>query len=58
MDDVEFESSTFRRVYQYLRWHDGSPNPNPNPNPNLLDQFMYEGRIEGDITDCLQHLLK
>ena len=50
MDDEEFKSSTFQRVYQYLRRHDSSP--------SLLDQFKYEGRIEGSITDCLQHLLK
>lgn len=50
MDDGEFKSSMFQRVYQYLKRHDSSP--------NLLDQFRYEGKIEGNITDCLQHILK
>ena len=50
MDNEEFENSTFQRVYQYLRRHDSDP--------NLLDQFKYEGRIEGNITDCLQLFLK
>ena len=50
MDEEEFERSTFQRVYQYLRRQDRDP--------KLLDRFKYEGRVEGNIADCLQHCLK
>ena len=50
MDSEEFGYSTFQRVYQYLRRHE--------TNSKLLNRFKYEGRVEGDIADCLKYLLK
>ena len=53
MDKEEFENSMFQRVYQYLRRNDSDP--------ELLDHFNYkyeEGTVEGDVTHCIQCMLK
>ena len=49
MDQKEFESETFQRVYQYLRRHAAG---------NNLDRFSYiRGTTEGTPHDCLQTFL-
>ena len=49
MDQGEFESETFQRVYQYLRRHAAGSN---------IDTFSYfRGTIEGTPHDCLQSFL-
>ena len=49
MDVQEFESSTYQRVYQYLKRYNMKHN---------LDEFSYTGSIEGTQEDCLQIILK
>ena len=50
MDEEEFKSEAYQRVYQYLRLHVMNHN---------LDQFSYiKGSIEGSTSDCLQVILK
>lgn len=50
MDDHEFRSATFQRVYQYLRRHIiGNTN---------LDRFQYQGNPEGNPVDCLKIFLQ
>ena len=50
MDENEFESDTFQRVYQYLRCHATNSN---------LDGFTYnKGTVEGTPYDCLQIVLR
>ena len=50
MDEKEFRTSHFQRVYQYLRRH-SSLAP--------LDRFSYSpGLVEGQHVECLQVLLK
>ena len=49
IDNNEFRSSTFQRVYQYLRRHASG---------QKLDQFRYQKNVEGTTTDCLHHFLK
>ena len=49
MDNKEFNDSTFQRVYQYLRRYGRG---------QKLDRFKYQGTVEGNMADCLQHLLK
>ena len=48
MDDEEFRSSTFQRVYQYLRRHIAKFD---------LDAFSFSGVAEGSAADCLSLLL-
>ena len=48
MDEEEFRSSTFQRVYQYLRRHIAKYD---------LDDFLYTGSVEGNPADCLYLLL-
>ena len=48
MDDEEFRSSTFQRVYQYLRRHIAKYD---------LDAFSFTGSVEGSAQDCLYLLL-
>ena len=49
MDDKEFRSSVFQRVFQYLRRHIGRI---------PLDRFTYPmNSIEGRPMDCLEVLL-
>ena len=49
MDDKEFRSSVFQRVFQYLRRHIGRI---------PLDRFTYPmNSIEGRTMDCLEVLL-
>ena len=50
MDDKEFRSSYFQRVYQYLKRHISSVS---------LDRFSYTPElVEGNHIECLQVLLK
>ena len=50
MDQDEFGSATFQRVYQYLRRHTAGTN---------LDRFSYTKRsIEGTPYDCLKIILR
>ena len=48
MDDEEFRSSIFQRVYQYLRRHIAKYD---------LDAFSFTGSVEGNVSDCLFLLL-
>ena len=50
MDQKEFESETYQRVYQYLRRHTANSN---------LDRFFYHmGSVEGSPQDCLETYFK
>ena len=50
MDEKEFESETYQRVYQYLRRHTANSN---------LDKFFYHrGSVEGSPQDCLETYFK
>ena len=50
MDEDEFKSDTYQRVYQYLRRHVKNSN---------LSVFTYsQGNIEGTPQDCLNILLR
>ena len=50
MDNREFESDPYQRVYQYIRRHTlGS---------NLDDFSLIEGNVEGTPQDCLEIILK
>ena len=49
MDDKEFNSSMFQRVFQYLQRHNANVS---------LDRFMYaESSVEGTAMECLVVLL-
>ena len=50
MDEKEFRSSYFQRVYQYLRRHISSI-------PSIRFSFT-PGQVEGNHVECLQVLLK
>lgn len=49
MDDVEFRSDPYQRVYQYIRRFD---------NGCQLDAFSYCQNVEGTKQDCVQLLLR
>jgi hypothetical protein len=49
MDSEEFESSTYQRVYQYLRRFAAGSD---------LNNFSFEGAIEGTPVNCLMLLLR
>ena len=49
MDEVEFRSDSYQRVYQYIRRHIAGQN---------LDHFSYAGNTEGKPQDCLEQLLR
>ena len=49
MDDHEFRSVTFQRVYQYLRRHISNIN---------LDRFQYQSNPEGTPVECLKLFLQ
>lgn len=49
MDNQEFESPMYQRVYQYLRRHNKG---------QKLDKFLYTGKIEGTKEGSLQIILK
>ena len=50
MDEAEFRSPTYQRVYQYLRRHIARIN---------LDRFSYQsGSVEGSTDICLQVMLR
>lgn len=50
MDDIEFRSDSFQRVYQYLRRHAANHN---------LDTFIYsQGSVEEGPCDFLQIVLR
>jgi len=44
MDQKEFQSASYQRVYQYLKRHDAGEN---------LDDFIYQSSIEDTPSDCL-----
>ncbi|XP_077886537.1 E3 ubiquitin-protein ligase RNF213-like isoform X3 [Ictidomys tridecemlineatus] len=49
MDEIEFQSATFQRPFQYLKQFHQKQN---------LDTFHYqEGSVEGTPEECIQHLL-
>ena len=49
MDDKEFNSSMFQRVFQYLQRHTANVS---------LDRYMYaESAVEGTAMECLVVLL-
>ena len=50
MDEEEFKSSFFQRVFQNISLHS---------NRESLDEFMYlENTVEGNQLDCLDTLLR
>ena len=49
MDQKEFESATFQRVYQYLRHHIMGKN---------LDTFSYQNTVEGNPVNYLETILQ
>ena len=49
MDEGEFKSITFQRVYQYLNRHNRGIN---------LDRFSYANTKEGNKADCLKIMLQ
>ena len=49
MDQKEFGSDSYQRVYQYIRRHMNYEN---------LDAFSYAGILEGSPHDCLDLLLR
>ncbi|XP_078257499.1 E3 ubiquitin-protein ligase rnf213-alpha-like isoform X2 [Rhinoraja longicauda] len=48
MDEKEFQSESFQRPYQYLRKF---------KNNQTLDNFIYQGTVEGSHVECLQLFL-
>ena len=51
MDDKELKTSTFQRVYQYLKRHN-------ERNFKDLDKFTYrQGSVEGSATEFLNECL-
>ena len=49
MDEEEFRTPTYQRVYQYLR---------RNASNESLDHFLFAGHAEGTTADCLQLFIK
>ena len=49
MDDTEFSSSTFQRVYKYLKKHSINPD---------LDHFTFHGSTEDTTTDYLDLFIR
>ena len=49
MDDSEFQSHSYQRVYQYLHRHFAGSN---------LDEYSFTGKSEGSPQECLKHLLR
>ena len=49
MDEHEFRSATYQRVYQYIRRHTAGHN---------LDTYAYNGTVEGTAEDCIKVLLR
>ncbi len=49
MDDGEFQSNSYQRVYQYIRRFTDKQN---------LDSFSFNEYIEGTPQDCLEIILQ
>ena len=50
MDDIEFKSEPFQRVFQYLRHYSNGSN---------LDSFCFNKyQVEGPVEDCLKMILQ
>ena len=49
MNEQEFQSDPYQRVYQYIRRHTAGRN---------LDEFTFNGVAEGSTQDCLEILLR
>ncbi len=49
MDEGEFRSASYQRVYQYIRRHTAGFS---------LDNFSYNGQVEGTPEECVQLLLR
>ena len=49
MDDEEFKSNSYQRVYQYIRRFTTKQN---------LDSFSFNGCVEGTPQDCLEIILQ
>ncbi len=49
MDDEEFKSNSYQRVYQYIRRFTAKQN---------LDSFSFNGCVEGTPQDCLEIILQ
>lgn len=50
MDEEEFESNSFQRVYQYIRRYTAGEN---------LDNFSFkESSVEGTPQECLQQIVE
>ncbi len=49
MDDEEFKSNSYQRVYQYIRRFTAKKN---------LDSFSFNGCVKGTPQDCLEIILR
>jgi retron-type reverse transcriptase len=49
MDDGEFKSCSYQRVYQYIRRFTAG---------QKLDNFSYPGTVEGTPQNCVEQLLQ
>ncbi len=49
MDDEEFQSNSYQRVYQYIRRFTSEQN---------LDSFSFDECVEGTTQDCLEIILQ
>lgn len=49
MDQKEFQSASYQRVYQYLKRHDAGED---------LDDFTYQSTMEDTAADCLGTICK
>ena len=49
MNDEEFKSDSYQRVYQYIRRYRAG---------KKLDEFNFQETVEGSIENCLELLLE
>lgn len=49
MDEGEFRSASYQRVFQYVRRHIAGSN---------LDTFSYQNTVEGTTEECVELLLR
>ena len=49
MNDKEFRSNSYQRVYQFIRRYRAGKN---------IDEFCFENGVEGSAEDCLEMLLE
>ena len=56
MDDQEFRSDSYQRVYQYIKLH--STVQPAKKKAQTLETFTFRGKLEGSPQECLQLLMK